>query len=118
MRSLVTDEKLLRNVQINLFTNAIKFSPSKDEISLNVLDQDSFITLEVRDEGIGIPKDEIGLIFEPFVRGKGTNAIHGTGLGLSIVKKAVELLSGRIRVESRCGKGSVFTVTLPRPLYN
>jgi PAS domain S-box-containing protein len=116
--SVVTDEKLLRNILINLLTNAIKFSPAREEISLNVLDQGSFITLQVRDEGIGIPDDEIGLIFEPFIRGKGSDAIHGTGLGLSIVKKAVELLNGTIEVESKPGEGSVFTVSIPRQLYS
>ncbi|MGC1240695.1 MAG: ATP-binding protein [Chryseosolibacter sp.] len=113
---LVTDEKLLRNVLINLLTNAIKFSPGKDEISLNVLDHDAFITLEVRDEGIGIPDEEIDLIFEPFIRGKKADPIQGTGLGLSIVKKAVELLNGTIQVESVLGRGSVFTVTIPREM--
>jgi signal transduction histidine kinase len=116
--SVVTDEKLLRNILINLLTNAIKFSPTREEISLNVLDHDTFITLHIQDEGIGIPKDEIALIFEPFVRGKGADAIQGTGLGLSIVKKAVELLDGTIEVQSTPGKGSVFTVSIPRQPYS
>lgn len=116
--SVVTDEKLLRNIVINLLTNAVKFSPAREEISLNVLDQDSFITLQVRDEGIGIPNEEIALIFEPFIRGRNVEAIQGTGLGLSIVKKAVELLDGTIEVQSTPGKGSVFTVTIPRQLHS
>lgn len=114
---LLTDEKVLRNILINLLTNAIKYSPGKDEVSLNVLDQDDVVTLEVVDEGMGIPEDEIETIFEPFVRGKGTAAIQGTGLGLSIVKKAVELLNGNIKVRSAPGKGSVFMVTIPRQMY-
>lgn len=115
--SIVTDEKLLRNILINLLTNAIKFSPAREEISLNVLDQNACITWQVRDEGIGIPKDEIGVIFEPFIRGKAAEPIQGTGLGLSIVKKAVELLDGNIEVKSTPGKGSVFTVSIPRQSY-
>ena len=114
---LVTDEKVLRNILINLLTNAIKYSPGKEEVSLNVLDHDDVVTLEVRDEGMGIPKDEIETIFETFVRGKNAGAIQGTGLGLSIVKKAVELLNGTINVDSAPGKGSVFLVTIPRQLY-
>lgn len=114
--SWVTDEKLLRNVVINLLTNAVKFSPGRDEVYLNVLDKGAFISIEVKDEGIGIPADEIDKIFEPFVRGKAVDAIQGTGLGLSIVKKAVELLQGSIQVDSRPGKGSVFKVTLPRQI--
>lgn len=114
---LLTDEKVLRNILINLLTNAIKYSPGKEEVSLNVLDHDDVVTLEVRDEGMGIPEDEIETIFEPFVRGKDAGAIRGTGLGLSIVKKAVELLNGNINVDSTPEKGSVFLVTIPRQLY-
>jgi len=113
---LQTDEKLLRNVLINLLTNAIKFSPGREEISLNILDEGEFLTMEVRDEGMGIPENEIEMIFEPFIRGKSADAIHGTGLGLSIVKKAVELLNGTIQVDSTVGKGSVFTVVIPRQM--
>ena len=112
--TLLTDEKLLRNILINLLTNAIKFSPGKEEVSLNILDRQAYISFEVRDEGIGIPEDEMELIFEPFIRGKAADPIHGTGLGLSIVKKAVDLLKGTIQLESEPGKGSVFNVTIPR----
>lgn len=111
---LLTDEKLLRNILINILTNAIKFSPDKTEVSLNVLDQDAFITMEIRDDGIGIPEEEQELIFEPFTRGRSAANIEGTGLGLSIVKKAVELLNGTINVHSEVGAGSVFKVTIPR----
>ena len=111
---LLIDEKLLRNILINLLNNAIKFSPGREEISLSILDQDEFVTMEVRDAGMGIHEDEIEKIFEPFVRGRASDAIQGTGLGLSIVKKAVELLNGHIHVESILGSGSVFTVTIPR----
>lgn len=112
--TLISDEKLLRNIVINLLSNAIKFSPGKEEVSLNVIDEGHFITVEVRDEGVGIPEDELNLIFEPFVRGKDVESIQGTGLGLSIVKKAVDLLQGTIRVKSKPGKGSVFKVIIPR----
>lgn len=111
---LVTDEKLLRSILVNLLNNAIKFSPGKEEISLNVLDQDEVVTIEVRDEGMGIPENEMEKIFEPFVRGHATGAIPGTGLGLSIVKKAIELLNGNIHLQSAPGQGSVFKVTIPR----
>lgn len=114
--SWVTDEKLLRNIVINLLTNAVKFSPGRDEVFLNVLDKGAFISIEVKDEGIGIPTDELNKIFEPFIRGKAADSIQGTGLGLCIVKKAVELLQGSIQVESRPGKGSVFKVTVPRQM--
>lgn len=114
LHSLVTDEKLLRNIIINLLINAIKFSPGREEIFLIIQDLESHITITVRDQGMGIPEDEMEIIFEPFIRGKAAEAIQGTGLGLSIVKKAVELLHGTIQAESTPGKGSVFTVTIPR----
>jgi signal transduction histidine kinase len=85
---------------------------------LNVLDRDEVVTIEVCDEGMGIPENEIEIIFEPFVRGSAAAAIQGTGLGLSIVKKAVELLNGNIHVKSTPGKGSVFTVTIPRQEFH
>src|SRR5690606_4971863 len=111
--TLMTDEKLLRNIVTNLLTNAVKFSPGKDEVHFNVLDEGRRVTIEVRDEGIGIAEDELGKIFEPFVRGKEADAIQGTGLGLSIVKKAVDLLQGSIQVKSKPGKGSTFKVVIP-----
>lgn len=114
--SLFTDEKLFRNILINLLTNAIKFSPGRDEVFLNVLDKGPFVQLEVRDDGIGIPEDEIEKIFEPFVRGKAVDTIQGTGLGLSIVQKAASLLQGSVYVESRPGKGSTFKVIIPRQM--
>lgn len=111
---LVTDEKLLRNIMINLLTNAIKFSPGQEAVFLIMEDMGSHITIAVRDHGIGIPEDEIDMIFEPFIRGKATDTIPGTGLGLSIVKKAVDLLHGAIQAESTPGAGSFFKVTIPR----
>ena len=114
---LLTDEKLLRNIAINLLNNAIKFSPGKEEVCLNVLDEGEVVTLEVRDDGLGIPAEELERIFEPFVRGQAVQAIPGTGLGLSIVKKAVELLNGNIHVESKHRSGSVFKVTIPRQRF-
>lgn len=110
---ILTDEKLLRSVLINLLTNAIKYSPGKNKIYLTARSTNGMLTLHVRDEGMGIAPDEIEKIFEPFLRGKGANAIQGTGLGLSITKKAVELLNGTISVSSRPNEETVFTVTIP-----
>jgi PAS domain S-box-containing protein len=111
---LTTDEKLLRNVLINLLTNAIKFSPGREKVYLTVDGSQGQLLFSVRDDGIGIPDDEVDTIFEPFVRGKGVASIQGTGLGLSIVKRAVELLKGTIQAKSRMGTGTTFMVTLPR----
>lgn len=110
---ILADEKLLRNVFINLLTNAIKFSPGKLCIELEARVENNYWIVSVKDTGMGIPHHELNKIFEPFLRGKSTSHIDGTGLGLSIVKKAVELLNGTIHVQSVPGKGSDFTVTIP-----
>ncbi len=113
---ITTDEKLLRNVLINLLTNAIKFSPGRQHVYLTTDGREDQLLFSVRDDGIGIPEDEVDTIFEPFVRGKGVAAIQGTGLGLSIVKRAVELLKGTIQASSQTGSGTTFTVTVPNVL--
>jgi signal transduction histidine kinase len=110
---IITDEKLLRNIVINLVTNAVKFSPGKKFVDLIVECRDQHMVFTVRDEGIGIPPDELKSIFEPFERGRSVGSIQGTGLGLSIVKKAIELLAGKIDITSSVGVGTIITVTIP-----
>jgi len=108
-----TDEKLMRNIVINLLTNAVKFSPEADRVDIGVVRANGLLTFTVRDKGIGIPEKDIHKLFEPFFRASNVNAIQGTGLGLSIIKKAVDLLNGSIQVDSRTGEGTTITVTLP-----
>jgi PAS domain S-box-containing protein len=108
-----TDEKLLRNVLINLLTNAIKYSPGKNTVNLEVELTKHVIKLVVADQGMGIPQDDLAKVFDAFVRGRGVEGIQGTGLGLSIVKKAVELLQGNIEIDSEVEKGTTVTVTIP-----
>jgi PAS domain S-box-containing protein len=110
VREVEIDEKLLRNVFINLLTNAIKFSPESSEVSLSVQTVDDQLRISVKDHGLGIPSHEFDKIFDPFHRGSNAGAIQGTGLGLSIVKKAIELLDGQLDFRSEVGKGSEFTV--------
>jgi len=110
---IIADEKLLRSILINLLSNAIKFSPNKEHIIFKIIQIENKLEFTIQDFGIGIPENEYGKIFEPFLRGKDVNAIQGTGLGLSIVKKAVALLQGSISFESQPGSGSTFIVTVP-----
>lgn len=107
------DEKLLRNIVINLLTNAIKFSRQIKDVVLTVSNTSRFLHFEVADRGLGIPEEDMEKLFTAFHRGTNVGAIQGTGLGLSIVKKAVELLHGEIKVKSKIGKGTVFHVALP-----
>jgi PAS domain S-box-containing protein len=112
-RCTMTDEKLLRNIFINLLTNAIKFSPGCKDVWLVGRSDEMCYVIEVRDGGIGIPTDELSRIFEPFHRSDQVGSIPGAGLGLSIVKRAVEILKGTLTVTSTPGAGTTFTVTLP-----
>jgi signal transduction histidine kinase len=108
-----TDERLLRSIVANLLTNAMKFSPDREAVYITIKAMENDLHIDVRDDGFGIPKDELDRVFEPFLRGKAAVSIAGTGLGLSITKKAVELLGGRISVESEVSRGSTFRVCIP-----
>ncbi len=107
------DEKLGRNIFINLLSNAIKFSPDKNFIELKCSSNKEFLNFEIKDYGIGIKKEDLEHIFEPFRRGTNTDTIQGTGLGLAIVKESVEKHKGNIQVDSELGRGTTFTVNLP-----
>ncbi|TRX51864.1 PAS domain S-box protein [Fulvivirga sp. M361] len=111
--TIFCDEKLMRNILINLLNNAIKFSPKGDRVRLEVTCKKGALRVLVKDWGLGIEKEEREKIFEAFHRSDRVSGIYGTGLGLSIVKKAVEILDGTITVESVVKKGTTFIVTLP-----
>lgn len=112
--SLKGDPNRLRQILINLIANAVKFAEKGDvwvEIQLTERDQEwVWLHFEVRDTGIGIPVHRQGTLFSPFVQGDGstTRKYGGTGLGLAISKQLVELMGGRIGVQSQAGKGSTF----------
>jgi len=107
------DEALMRNIVGNLLSNAVKYSPQGGNVRLSVTEQPDQITLEVRDEGIGIPLDDQSRLYQSFHRASNVGSIAGTGLGLSIVKEAVLCHKGSIAVDSVVGRGSCFTVMLP-----
>ena len=75
--------------------------------------EDASTVFEVADQGIGIPAEEIGHLFESFHRASNVGAIQGTGLGLAIVKNAVDMHGGRFEVRSKLGEGTTFRVSLP-----
>lgn len=111
--TIVTDEKLIRNIIINLITNAIKFSPGAEKINVTLSITGSRFVFIVQDFGIGIPETDLKDLFQSFSRASNVGTIEGTGLGLSIVKKAVDLLNGSIEVKSKLAEGTTFTVTIP-----
>ncbi|MBW4487429.1 MAG: PAS domain S-box protein [Trichocoleus desertorum ATA4-8-CV12] len=107
------DEDLLRHVLSNLLTNAIKYSPANTEIWFELQQQHDVAILQVQDQGIGIPAEDLPHLFETFHRGSNVEQIPGTGLGLAIAKKFAELQGGTITATSKLGVGTTFTVTLP-----
>lgn len=107
-----SDENLLRNIFVNLLTNAIKFSPGKDVVFVSVRRNSDLVECRVEDQGLGIGEEDLPKIFEPFHRGDNVQKIKGTGLGLPIVKKAVETLGGEVEVQSKPAVGTIFTVKL------
>jgi PAS domain S-box-containing protein len=108
-----SDKKLLRNVLVNLISNAIKFSLENEVIAVSAQqDQDNLI-ISIADRGIGISKEDQEKLFERFFRAKNAVNIQGTGLGLHIVKKYVDLLQGNIQIKSELEKGTTFTLIIP-----
>jgi len=107
------DRKWIKHIVINLLTNAIKYSNEDTKIEISIRREQSGVSFSFRDYGVGISKEDIGRLFEPFYRGSNVAGISGTGLGLIVLQKALELHSGKIEIESEIGKGSNFKVILP-----
>lgn len=111
---ILTDRMLLRRVLINLLGNAVKFT-ERGEVVCHVLAHNGWLQIEVQDTGIGMPKQRLQEIFEPFRQLESGEARKqgGTGLGLAISQRLMHMLGGKIEVRSTLGKGSTFTIHLP-----
>jgi signal transduction histidine kinase len=107
------DPKIIRHAVTNLMSNAIKYSKQYDKINITIKKNEKNIVLEVSDQGIGIPSEEQGNLFNRFFRARNAININGIGLGLFIVKQYIELISGTITFESELNKGTTFFVELP-----
>ncbi|MEI6946972.1 PAS domain-containing sensor histidine kinase [Paraflavisolibacter sp. H34] len=108
-----SDKKLLKNIMINLISNAAKFSPEDGAIRVKSRTEGEQATVSVQDQGIGISEEDQEHLFSSFFRGKNALNIQGTGLGLHIVKRYLELIDGNIKLHSRLGEGTTFTFSLP-----
>jgi PAS domain S-box-containing protein len=106
------DRSQIERVVANLVTNAIRVTPSRGSITVSAARRDGDVAISVSDSGIGIPRDYLTKIFEPFVQVPGASS-GGTGLGLAISRRIVEAHGGELRVDSEPGKGSTFTFTVP-----
>jgi signal transduction histidine kinase len=110
--SVYADRNRLHDIFLNLLSNAFKFTSDGGQILITVSRKDDYILHEIRDTGMGIPRDKIEKIFEEFYQVEGGKH-GGTGLGLAITKRVVEEHGGKIWAESQIGKGSTFYFTLP-----
>jgi PAS domain S-box-containing protein len=110
----ITDSRLLKNILINLLSNAIKFSNEGKNIYITINNLQTSMTVEVKDEGIGIAKEDMQHMFSTFYRGRNAVNIQGTGLGLHIVRRYVNLLRGDIHLESELNEGTKINIAIPK----
>jgi two-component system, NtrC family, sensor kinase len=113
------DRSNMERLFTNLIGNAVKYNRYGGSVTIRAVEKEDLVSVEISDTGIGIPKADIGKVFDIFHRAgnaKSTEEV-GSGVGLSIVKQIVEAHGGTVRVQSEEGKGSVFTVDLPKRRY-
>lgn len=114
--ALRADERSLKQILLNILSNAIKFTPTKGLIDINVsIQRNKTMKMEVADNGIGIPKNKIPALFKPFsqVENIMTRKHEGSGLGLALVKKLIELHQGSVKIKSEEGKGTKIILIFP-----
>jgi signal transduction histidine kinase len=108
------DERKVKQVLLNLLSNALKFTPEGGRIDVRAVMHDDRAEISVIDTGVGIAPEDQEAVFEEFRQvGTADKKVEGTGLGLALSRKFIELHGGRIWVESQIGHGSTFTFTLP-----
>lgn len=114
--TITTDDERLGQILVNLLTNAVKFTESGGRITMDVREEPEAVSISVADTGVGIPLDRQEEIFEPFVQleQRKERRASGMGLGLAISRDLARALGGEIFVTSEVGKGSTFTLRLPR----
>ena len=110
---LEADENQMRCVFVNLLDNAIKYTHPKGKITINIHKDNNLVRVKVSDTGIGIPENELHLVFDRFYQVEKSRSGSGFGLGLSIVRSILDAHRGRIQVESRQSQGTTFTIFLP-----
>jgi len=108
------DERKVKQVLLNLLSNALKFTPEGGKITVSAGVQDGVAEIAVADTGVGIEPEDQETVFEEFRQvGTASKKVEGTGLGLAISRKFIELHGGKIWVRSQIGSGSTFAFTLP-----
>lgn len=115
---VLVDKEMIGQVILNLFTNAIKYSPENTTIEINGSADSNYVSVQVIDQGYGISEKSLPKIFDKFYRvtdDERVKEVTGSGLGLSLVKEIVESHGGTITVTSKLGQGSIFTIKFPLP---
>jgi signal transduction histidine kinase len=117
-QAVLADRQRLLQILLNLVGNAIKFTPAGGRVTVETTVAESRVAIHVRDTGVGIPADRLGAVFEPFVQVDDalTRTAEGAGLGLSISRDLARAMGGDVTVDSESGRGSTFTVELPRAM--
>lgn len=114
------DKKLIVQILDNLISNAIKFTHKNKNIYIELIDEENYYTIKIKDEGVGIPESDLPNMFQKFSKlsSKPTDGEDSTGLGLSIVKQLVEIMNGKIKVESELEIGTTFYIKFNRHQTN
>jgi signal transduction histidine kinase len=109
------DANRVTQILVNLLGNAVKYTSPNDSVSLNLRVVDKFVQINVSDTGLGLSEEDQLFVFDRFFRAErdADSLVDGTGLGLPIAKMFVELMGGKIWLESKLGVGSTFSFTLP-----
>ncbi|PRR84315.1 ATP-binding protein [Clostridium vincentii] len=112
------DHDMIERIMLNLVSNAFKYSNLRGQIYVNVIDEESSVVIKVKDQGAGIPKSKLDVIFERFGQANSTlsRQCEGTGIGLYLVKSFIEMHDGKISVISNEGEGTEFSIVLPSKL--
>lgn len=109
----VFDRKWTEEAVGNILDNAVKYTPAGGKISIDILDTELFVRIDISDTGIGIPEEETAKIFQRFYRAKTVSDQEGVGIGLYLAREIITEEEGYIKVKSRAKEGSVFSVYLP-----
>lgn len=107
------DKVLVQEIIINILENAIKYSKPNKFVEIKSFEDDSFVNIEIIDQGLGIKEEHLDLVFEKFYRNENSTSTQGTGLGLFLVKYFIELHNGFIHIDSKIDVGTKITVKLP-----
>ena len=113
--TIIADERRLKQVLLNLISNAINYSPNGGRVTLSAERQGAFVYIGVRDTGMGIPKEDLARVFTPFekIHSRKVHRRSGAGLGLALVKSIVQLQGGDVIIESTEGQGTLVICKLP-----